>query len=64
MLDKIQAIQNPDKTSYTTKQLKDKSLPVKAKKVKADISLLKANDTSHQRTIRLFSLISIMHFMG
>jgi len=45
MLDKIQAIQNPDKTSYTTKQLKDKSLPVKAKKVKADISLLRANDT-------------------
>ncbi len=40
MLDKIQAIQNPDKTRYTTNQPNSKSFHVKTKKTKANISLL------------------------
>ena len=46
MLDKIQVIQNPDKVSYVTRQSNDKSFAVKTKKVKADISLLKSNNTT------------------
>lgn len=45
MLDKIQAIQNPDKMDYTMKRPDDKALPVKKKETAANISLLKPNDT-------------------
>lgn len=43
MLDKIQAIQNPDQTKSISKSSTDNSLPVKKKNRKADVSLLKAD---------------------
>jgi hypothetical protein len=45
MLDKIMAIQNPEQTKNSDKPSSDKSLSVKTKKQKADISLLKSNAT-------------------
>ena len=44
MLDKIQAIQNPDK-SEQAKQANDKTLAVNTKRTEADISLLQPNKT-------------------
>lgn len=43
MLDKLQAIQNPDKAAYS-KQADGKKLSVKTKSNKADISLLRSNN--------------------
>lgn len=43
MLDKIQAIQNPDAIKNTTKSTTGKNLSVKTKSHKADISMLKAD---------------------
>lgn len=43
MLDKIMAIQNPDQMKNADKPVTDKSLTVKTKKQKADVSLLKSD---------------------